>query len=95
MGRRGINHYFRSIYGAPRKKPELVEGILTNNHWSPDHAIFVGDSIDDQIAAAENSIHFIGRVPVGNRNPFTGQYNSKTVSDLTELADSWESLVKP
>jgi len=85
---RGMLHYLRGIYGAPKKKEECIRHILTINAIAPDSALFVGDSPNDFEAAKSTGIHFIGRVRYGDTNRFAGMPGvERIVADLNDLAD--------
>ena len=94
INRRGLSRYFHQTYGSPRHKSEILATILEENRWRPKQTVFIGDAIDDQVAASQLFIPFIGRVADNRPNPFVGQYESKTVGDLTELDRCWETLVQ-
>lgn len=59
---RGIARYFQQIYGAPKKKNNLVRRIIRNNHLKSKEVICVGDALSDYEAAKANSIEFIARI---------------------------------
>jgi len=56
----GIDQYFVSIQGSPTPKIELVTGVLTQNAYSKENTVLVGDSLNDLDAALNNGINFIG-----------------------------------
>ncbi|HJP19823.1 MAG TPA: HAD-IA family hydrolase [Nitrospinota bacterium] len=68
--KRNMAHYFRSVYGANRKKGESILFILEKNGYSSEEAMVVGDSIADYEGAMEAGAKFIGRVPEGGKSPF-------------------------
>lgn len=41
---RKMSHYFRNVYGAPRKKADCIREIIKLTGPSPDTVIFVGDA---------------------------------------------------
>lgn len=82
---RGLEDYFKRVYGAPPKKAELIRKILKEYGYKPDEVVFVGDSLDDYEGAKESGIHFIGR-ELKNKNNFIGLADVKTViKDLNDL----------
>lgn len=70
---RKISFFFRGIYGAPFEKAERVETLVRDFCLMKKNTIFIGDSSSDFKAAQEASVPFIGRVEVGNKNPFCKQ----------------------
>jgi HAD superfamily hydrolase (TIGR01549 family) len=81
---RGLAPFFRAVYGAPDKKPELLRRILADEGLDPDALLFVGDAENDFAAARETGVAFVGRVPKGAPSPFPPE--QAVVSDLAELA---------
>lgn len=55
-----ISDYFLSINGSPRHKNELVKNVLTENQYSANETILIGDSVNDYDAAEENGLIFYG-----------------------------------
>ena len=85
--KRGMAHYFRGVYGAPRKKSECIKELLNFSGVSPDSMIFVGDAKNDLEAARTAGVCFIGRVKQGDENRFTGLNGVEAeISDMYELA---------
>lgn len=89
---RGLDSVFRGVYGSPRVKAEIVEGILRDEGLQPREVLFVGDARTDYRSAASNGVAFIGRVAPGEVNPFAS-VAVPTVADLAELDREWASLV--
>ncbi|WP_234986359.1 HAD family hydrolase [Pontibacter lucknowensis] len=54
-----IAEYFVSIQGSPTPKKTLVENLLVENNYLPEHVVLVGDSINDQEAAEANQLDFL------------------------------------
>lgn len=61
---RGIEHYFKGIYGSPKRKTEIVEGICGNYPF--ENIIMVGDAVSDFNAATDNGIDFLFYAPFSN-----------------------------
>ena len=55
-----INNYFKTIEGSPRKKDNIIRGILNRHNYRVDETILIGDSINDFEAARANNIRFCG-----------------------------------
>jgi HAD superfamily hydrolase (TIGR01549 family) len=85
--KREISHYFRKVFGAPRKKMECITEVLTLIRSPPESVIFVGDAINDYEAAKAAGIRFIGRIKPGDENRFEGLPGiDALIPDLHELA---------
>lgn len=65
--RRDIRKFFRGIYGAPIKKSDAVRDILVKEEIESINAVYIGDAMNDYIAANDNSVRFIARI---NNNEF-------------------------
>jgi phosphoglycolate phosphatase-like HAD superfamily hydrolase len=79
-----MDGYFRGVYGAPRKKGELVRMLMREQGYSANEVMFVGDALTDLEAAKESGIPFIARLAEGTHNMFEGM-NLPIIRDLTEL----------
>jgi phosphoglycolate phosphatase-like HAD superfamily hydrolase len=85
--KRGMSHYFRKVFGAPRKKTECIIEILTLTGSPQDSVIFVGDAKNDFETAQVVGIRFIGRIKPGDENRFEGLTGiDALIPDLHELA---------
>jgi len=58
---RGLNGFFKDVYGSPEKKDAHVRKIMEKYNYTKDEVIFVGDALTDREAAKVNGIKFIGR----------------------------------
>lgn len=59
------NHFrlstnFKSIYGSPIFKKDIVARILVENDYDPSEVVLIGDSMSDKEAAEVNKIVFVG-----------------------------------
>jgi len=81
---RGISGYFDAVYGSPRHKEEIVEGVLERHGASAGDAMFIGDTMTDFSAAEATRVPFVGRVPPHHASPFPA--GTVTVTDMTGLA---------
>ena len=59
--KRGLNKYFKKIYGAPIIKHEVLNKIMINEKATASEIVFIGDTIEDQKAAKKLGICFVGR----------------------------------
>jgi HAD superfamily hydrolase (TIGR01549 family) len=83
---RKMPHYFRNVYGAPRKKADCIHEIIKLTGSAPDSVIFVGDAKSDFEAAQEAGVRFIGRIKHGDENRFLGLTGiDALIPDLHEL----------
>lgn len=55
-----ISSYFKSIYGSPMNKVDIVKKIINENNYKNEYTILIGDSINDYEASLKNKIRFIG-----------------------------------
>lgn len=92
--RRGLQRYFRGVYGSPRRKVEILRAVLAAHGWQPAELLFVGDAANDWQAAAETGVSFIGRVPEGMPNPFPSAGPLAVVADLCGLQDWLERTAR-
>jgi HAD superfamily hydrolase (TIGR01549 family) len=85
--KRNMSHYFRKVYGAPRKKSDCITEIVKLTGSPPDTVLFVGDARNDLDAARTAGVRFIGRIKPGDENRFYGLSGIELViPDLHELA---------
>ena len=92
--KRGLNKYFKKIYGSPTTKMENIIEILNIMDCQPENSIFVGDALNDYKASQEAGVRFIGRVKSGDPDIFIGLESvEKIVSDLAELKTYLAGLI--
>ena len=83
--KRGLSRYFKEIHGTPRKKPEIIEDILSRYSWPPSNVIFVGDAESDLKAAQETGVCFIARITPGNSSSLSGcPFKINSMEELDE-----------
>ncbi len=80
---RGMNKYFKGIYGAPKKKSEHIFAVMSANNYSAERVLMVGDAMTDYDAAVSAGVHFIGRKLQGQCAPFPD--GTAIINDLSEL----------
>ena len=84
---RKMSHYFKNVYGAPRKKADCIREIIKLKGSSPDSVIFIGDAKNDYDAARAAGVRFIGRIKPWDENRFLGLSGiDALIPDLHELA---------
>jgi len=55
-----LSHYFKTIYGSPTPKNDLVKNVLLENIYNENETILIGDSKNDYEAAKINNLDFYG-----------------------------------
>ncbi len=81
-----LEKYFKTVYGSPTSKHDIVRKILAENRLLPADVIFLGDSINDYEGAKLAGIKFLGRVRKGDRDPFKGTGADAVVENLEEFS---------
>ena len=57
---RGLEQFFKGVFGSPVKKAEHVRFILNKYGYKADEVVFLGDAMTDYNAALETGIRFLG-----------------------------------
>lgn len=65
---RGLEKYFKEVYGSPLKKKEIILKIMDDSRFKKQNLILVGDSAEDEEGARAAGIGFIWRTK--ENNPF-------------------------
>ncbi len=60
LNKKNLEHLFDSVYGAPKRKPEIITMLLEQYQLHRDEVIFLGDALTDYNAARETKIAFVG-----------------------------------
>jgi|TARA_B100000315_G_C14501439_1_gene552521 phosphoglycolate phosphatase-like HAD superfamily hydrolase len=79
---KGIEGFFKAVFGSPQKKSDHIEVIMRTHHYSTEQVVFVGDSVQDKDAANEQRLAFIARLNDGN-SPLKNEPHR--ISDLNQL----------
>ena len=82
---KGLVKYFVGVYGAPKKKADVVKDVIERYHVQPGEIAYVGDAMSDYEAASANGIHFIARID-NNEIIFAGKDCIK-MTDLSGLGN--------
>jgi phosphoglycolate phosphatase-like HAD superfamily hydrolase len=85
-----MSHYFKEIYGAPRKKADIVSEIILNNDLLHDKVVYIGDALSDYEAARANSVIFIARI--NNNESIFDNMDCLKVKDLANLKTILDTL---
>lgn len=88
---RGLQKFFRGVYGAPSKKSEIASRIAEEEGVGKGEVLFVGDSAADHAEAEKAGVQFIGRAANLANCPFPK--GVKTIRDLNELGTVVEELL--
>jgi len=80
---RQLDGFFTGIYGSPRRKGELINGIIKQLKIKPADVVMIGDASTDYEAAMETGTDFIGVGEDSKQFPDA----SIVIPDLTKLAD--------
>ncbi len=65
-----LSAYFTGVYGAPRRKEEILASLLARHGYAPEHCLFIGDALADWQAASEAGLAFLGIVLPGRDSIF-------------------------
>lgn len=91
---KGATKYFKSVYGSPATKGDLIKYILSTHCYKNEHVVFIGDAITDLNGALEANVSFIGKVSSKENNPFK-KYNVPLISDLRDLPELLKLINTP
>ncbi len=80
---KGLTSYFKDVYGAPRRKGDMVDSIKKQYGLLPNEVVYVGDAWSDFEAAKSGMVHFVARV-TADIDVF-GNLACERLADLTEL----------
>ena len=81
---RGMDKYFKGVYGSPAQKGEIARRVLRQNSYNTNEVVFIGDSITDLQGARDSGVGFIGRVADTGNTSFAGM-DIKVIKDLSDL----------
>lgn len=84
VGRRGMGHYFKGVYGSPTSKGIIIRNVIGMGGYVADRVLMVGDALTDLQGAQEAKVKFLARVRAGGIDLFPA--DTTRVEDLTSLA---------
>ena len=92
-----LNHndlisYFKDVKGSPESKIDHVNQIISNNHFSLDEIIFLGDSGSDKEAADKNDIQFVA--VNDNKKLANVKFRLNNLVDLDKMINTIENQEK-
>jgi phosphoglycolate phosphatase-like HAD superfamily hydrolase len=91
---RELGQYFTEIWGSPRKKADIIRGILGNYGFSPSETLMVGDGASDYEAALETNLHFVAR-NTKDHSEFWHQQNIPYIMDDLEYFSDLLVVMEP
>lgn len=80
ISKRGLQRYFKGVYGAPTTKDMILRRIMEERGLEPNQVVMVGDAMTDYSAAVATGTWFIGR-----SRPGEGFFDDKDVPVLPDL----------
>lgn len=88
LERRGLGGYFQTIYGSPRSKAAIVEGIMASDSWQPP-GVLIGDSALDHRVATRHGLDFVlvTHWSEWDSGPTSVDANTLVVEDLSCLLE--------
>lgn len=92
--KRGLEHFFKGIFGSPARKTTIVQRILSEYKIDPKETVFIGDAKTDLEAAKEHHIAFIARINGYNKEFFQNETLLGSFTDLTGVRSLFEGLDK-
>jgi phosphoglycolate phosphatase-like HAD superfamily hydrolase len=91
VSERGLDPFFRGVYGTPALKADIALRILDETGAEAHEAVFIGDAGTDLEGARGAGVGFIGRLPADGSNPFADE-DVPVVADLAELEREWPRI---
>jgi phosphoglycolate phosphatase-like HAD superfamily hydrolase len=85
--KRGLQQFFKEVWGSPNEKSDIIEGILARHDLTPQQAIMVGDGASDYKAAVKTNLHFIARDTLDQAEYWRQQKIRYIINDLEGLPD--------
>lgn len=58
--RRGMNHFFKGLFGSPTIKSTIIQKIISEVGCTKEDCLFFGDALTDYKAAYDTNVRFIG-----------------------------------
>lgn len=70
VAKRDIQSYFKSVWGTPGTKVDLIKKALVSENAKPVETIYVGDMVEDYRIAKNVGVQFVGRRNVESFDAF-------------------------
>lgn len=88
MEKKGIQGYFKDVFGSPEPKTDHIRTILSKDTVNANSVVFVGDSLNDWKTAQETGIRFIARLTPESKDNFYGRPGIEyAITDLYGLIE--------
>ena len=79
-----IKSFFTNIYGAPKKKYDVVQEVLKDRMINNKSALIIGDSQEDYSVAQKSGIEFL-LVDSNENSKFNSEYRGRKIRSYDEL----------
>lgn len=83
VNKRGMNKYFKGIFGSPITKPKHITRIISENNYDQEKVLYVGDSLSDYHDSQTAQVKFLGRIPHEGKSIFIDSV--PVISDFLDL----------
>jgi HAD superfamily hydrolase (TIGR01549 family) len=81
--KRGMQKYFKGVFGTPATKPEIADNLIKQNGYDKNRVLYIGDSLSDYNDSKKAEIVFLGRVPKGENSIFPD--GTEIITDFSNL----------
>jgi HAD superfamily hydrolase (TIGR01549 family) len=58
--KKNLGKYFKGVYGSPDTKPSHIDRIISENNYSREKVLYIGDSLSDYNNASQTKVAFLG-----------------------------------
>tara|TARA_B100000315_G_scaffold238421_1_gene256196 strand:- start:516 stop:1178 length:663 start_codon:yes stop_codon:yes gene_type:complete len=89
---KGIDGFFKAVFGSPHNKLIHIEKIMKINHYTNDNIVFVGDNLQDKEAAYKKKLVFIARMNSDNCTLENEKYKIKDLRQLDVVLKEMDSF---
>jgi phosphoglycolate phosphatase-like HAD superfamily hydrolase len=87
---RSLNRYFKSVFGTPATKDEIIEMILSKFQLERRQVAFVGDADSDRNAAENSGILFVARLTEENTSLNKEKWTIRNITELKSIINGIE-----
>jgi len=81
---RGLNKFFRRVYGAPSEKADIINKIIKNNKVSSREVLYIGDSRNDYEVAIKTGVKFFA-LAYNDKLPRELEYKKLFAKDFSNI----------
>lgn len=89
IDKRNLNQYFKGVIGTMGSKSDIINKIIAVEKISPDEIVFVGDTMEDYVAAQETKVSFVARI----KQETFGELPILKFKNLKEVSDWLRSIL--